>query len=105
MSDTLRRWKGVYVLVLIAVAWGGSPLRAEPPRLSPAEKERVNQAIEAGYRYLLQKQKPTGTWAADKSHLIGYTALPGLTLLECGVPPEHESIQRAAAAVRQSAPT
>src|SRR5436309_616342 len=105
MSDTSRKWKGVCTLVLVAVAWAASPLRAEPPRLPPALQNRVNQAIDAGARYLLRTQKPVGTWASSKTHLVGYTALPALTLLECGVSPQEESIQRAAAVVRQSALT
>src|SRR3954454_23449969 len=103
MSRTLRR--GSVVCVLVALAWAGSALAAAPPRLSRTEQERVNRAIDAGASYLHKAQKPTGTWAPDKGHLVGHTALAALTLLECGASWEEESIQRAAAVVRESALT
>src|SRR5438067_1110163 len=105
MSDTSRKWKGAGALVLVALAWTAVPLRAEPPRLTREEQGRVNQAVDAGARYLLTKQQANGTWAPDMGHRVGYTALTGLTLLEVGVSPVDESLLRAAAFVRQSAAT
>ncbi|HVS39399.1 MAG TPA: hypothetical protein VMS17_27830 [Gemmataceae bacterium] len=74
----------------------------EPPWL-PADKQgKVNAAIKRGVDYLKKMPSPEGTWSFD--HATGMAALPGLTLLECGVPPEDESIQKAARYVRKSIP-
>src|SRR5262249_42926965 len=44
-----------------------------------------------------------GTWAAkDGGNKVGYAALPGLTLLECGLPASHPVIQAAASHIALS---
>jgi hypothetical protein len=58
----------------------------------------VETAIKNGVAYLWALQQDDGTWPHQD---IGATALAGLTLLECGVPPDHRSVQRAAEAVRR----
>jgi hypothetical protein len=79
---------------------------AEPPPLPAGEQARVNDAIDRGMRYLQKTQGQFGTWAKDdEKHKIGYTALPALTLLECGASKLDPGVQRAAALVRQAAPT
>jgi hypothetical protein len=66
----------------------------------PAEKqESVNRAVERGIEYLQRTQSDGGTWPSN-SHTVGYAALPGLTLLECGLPASHPVVQKAAAFVR-----
>src|SRR5205085_3072814 len=70
---------------------------AEPAPLSPVEQAYITNAIRRGAYYLKLNQGPNGTWAPkDGPHPVGYSALPGLTLLECGVPPGHSVVQRAA---------
>jgi hypothetical protein len=81
-----------------------SSLQAQRVPLNRAEQAAVDRAIDAGTLFLKQTQGRLGTWAADKgSHRVGYAALPGLTLLECGVPPSDPVIQRAARVIRLSA--
>jgi hypothetical protein len=92
-------------LTLGAVALG----RAEPLPLPPADQARVEQAIERGVTFLKKAQGPQGTWVGggDKKHggyPLGYAALPGLTLLECGVAANDPAVRRAAAFVRRHAP-
>jgi hypothetical protein len=83
--------------------------------LPPDEQEAVNHAIDRGVAYLKQTQRKNGTWARPnerganlrhfllKSYQAGYAALPGLTLLECGVPPSDPIVQQAAHFVRSKA--
>jgi hypothetical protein len=88
------------------------PASAQPtrPPLPPEEQAQVNVAIDRGVAFLMASQNPWGTWGVGGEpgpgggHMIGFTALPGLTLLECGVPADHHSVQKAAAIVRASAP-
>ncbi len=74
----------------------GDPLKSQPPPPPPKPPEppwlpedkqgKVNAAIKRGVAYLESQQSPQGTWGFD--HPTGLAALPGLTLLECGVPAE-----------------
>ena len=82
--------------------------------LTAQEEKAVLEAIERGIAYLRRTQRPGGAWnaAADPKGAalrpyreVGYAALPGLTLLECGVPAPDPAIQKAADFVRASAPT
>jgi hypothetical protein len=67
----------------------------------PVEKqEAVNRAIERGVSYLKRKQIDSGSWESH-SHAIGNAALPGLTLMECGVPAGDPAVQKATALVRR----
>src|SRR4051794_28962801 len=87
------------VLSPAARAQGRQPLNAQ-------EQGRVNQAIDRGVQSLLATQGPLGTWAKPdaRTYQVGYAVLPGLTLLECGVPPKDPSVQRVAALVRRTGP-
>jgi hypothetical protein len=94
--------------LLLAEPTPAQPL-ARPPLPLPADEQAlVNVAIDRGVAYLKGAQNPWGTWGTGKEpgaaggHMVGYTALPALTLLECGVQPDHLAIVRAAAAVRAS---
>ncbi len=80
------------------------PARADRLPLPAAEQAEVNRAIDQGVLFLKATQLPGGTWAADGNHPAGLAALPGLTLLECGVPPNDPAVRRAAAYVRASVP-
>jgi hypothetical protein len=80
-------------------------------QLPAQEQEDVNHAIDRGVAYLKKAQHKNGTWADPlgnwpgaqlhgHAYAIGTTALPGLTLLECGVPASDPVVQRAAQCVR-----
>jgi hypothetical protein len=89
---------------------GRAPGQQTRPPLPAEEQDKVNLAIDRGVAYLLAAQNPLGSWGTAKEpgsgggHLIGYTALPALTLLECGVPADNSAVQRAALIVRAAAP-
>jgi hypothetical protein len=85
------RWLGAAVtascfLVLLA------PLRG-------ADEAHIKRAIDKGAAYLKSNQQGDGRWKHDE---IGATALVALTLLECGVPANDPSIQKAATLVREA---
>ncbi|MCI0682405.1 MAG: hypothetical protein L0Y71_09890 [Gemmataceae bacterium] len=75
----------------------------EKPRLPIFLAAAIPDAIERGKNFLLSSQQSTGTWS-EGGHRVGYAALPALALLECGVPPNHISIQAAANFVRSQVP-
>ena len=82
------------------------PATPAPPAQSvlPAEEqEKVNKAIGHGVDWLKENQRDDGSWA--KTHAVGLAALPGLTLLECGVPTDDSHVRKAAQYVRDEAPT
>jgi hypothetical protein len=68
--------------------------------LTPAEQALVNAAIDRGVVFLVNTQLPGGSWSNTGKHQVGYAALAGLALLECGVPPNSPVIQKAAFVVR-----
>ncbi len=88
------------------------PVKAveQPGGLSPKEQERVNAAIDRGCTLLRRTQQPDGSWTSTEEavpnrvagtmHALGYTALAGLALLECWVPPSDPAITKAADFVR-----
>jgi hypothetical protein len=69
--------------------------------LSPEEQRLVDDAIVNGVWYLEDHQAPGGTWGNPP---VGCAALPGLTLLECGVPGSDPVVQKVAHFVREQAP-
>jgi hypothetical protein len=88
------------------------PLPAPSPSqgnwLPAAEQANVNKAINAGVAWLKESQVADGSWVGPggaRFHHVGMTALPALTLLECGCPAKDEHIQKAARLVREAAPT
>jgi hypothetical protein len=74
----------------------------KPPPLPDYLQAAIPDAINRGTRYLQSTQTATGTWATEKVHVVGYAALPALTLLECGVPANDPGVQAAANFVRAS---
>ncbi len=102
---TISRLLPSVALLLAAFALSAAvPARAEPLPLPAADQARVDQAIERGVAFLKKAQGPQGTWADSRGRPLGYAALPGLTLLECGVPADDPAIRRTAAFVRRQAP-
>lgn len=97
--------KLAFLSFILGICFAGrAPVAAKPLPLPEDMQKRVDQAIDAGVNFLKATQGPFGTWAAKKSHMSGYAALPGLTLLECGVPAIDVGVLRAAHFVRLSAP-
>jgi hypothetical protein len=68
--------------------------------LPEAEQRKVNDAIDRGVVFV-KKQLEDGARAMHPGHDVGYVALPGLTLLECGVPGNDPVIRKAADLVRK----
>ena len=95
-----RTWAVLSCLLFLSVG----PARADRLPLPAAEQAEVNRAIDQGVVFLKATQLPSGSWAADGNHQAGLAALPGLTLLECGVPADDSHVRRAAAYVRASVP-
>jgi hypothetical protein len=71
-------------------------------QLSDELQHKVQQAIDKGVHYLRRSQAKEGHWSGD--YVVARTALAALTLLENGVSPEDEAIQRAAGWLRQRLP-
>src|SRR5262249_19646237 len=101
MRERFAAWFfGLAMLVL-----GGESVRAGALPLNKEEQARVNRAIDEGAAYLKRAQGTHGSWAGPKeNYQIGYAALPGLTLLECGVPASDQAVRRVAVVVRRAAP-
>jgi hypothetical protein len=99
---------GLIVFAAVLLARGQS-VQAQRLPLPPDEQEAVNRAIDRGVDYLKNMQLKNGTWAAPRGpqpggpHPVGYAVLPGLTLLECGVPASDPVIQRTAHFLRSHA--
>jgi hypothetical protein len=88
------------VMVLLGAVFSA---RADRLPLPDELQVRVNKAIDDGVKYLRFTQTPRGTWTKEKEkHVVGYAALPGLTLLECGLPASDRGVQVAAYFVRQN---
>ena len=73
-----------------------------PVKQLSEEQKRVNAAIDRGVEFLKKSQTNMGIWgpARGDGHTVGHIALPGLALLECGVPGSDPVIQKAVAQVR-----
>lgn len=87
-----------------ALATPAKPRPSAAAWLPPAEQEKVNKAIERGVNYLRSQQLDSGTWPGFGFgfHHVGLAALPGLTLLECGVSANDPLVKKAARHVRES---
>jgi hypothetical protein len=89
-------WKpGVILAILLVSLHPWASARSQPLPLPADVQLKVDKAIDAGVAYL-----KGGMWPTDKNHVLGYVALPALTLLECGVPANNPGVQNAAAFVR-----
>jgi hypothetical protein len=72
-----------------------------PPK---EQQAKINEAVNRAVRYLKSKQLDSGTWPTTIGWPVGHAALPGLTLLECGVPANDPNVQKAANFVRDNSP-
>jgi hypothetical protein len=81
------------------------PLEKEPVKawLPPEEQKKVDEAIERGVLWLKKSQLPSGSWSPSQN-VVGLAALPGLTLLECGVPADDPCVRKAVENVRNGIP-
>jgi hypothetical protein len=96
----------------------GDPTPETPPVAPPApgairlaDQRATDNAIANGVWYLKDHQLPTGAWGEEITPNrnwgripgvgVALTALPALTLLECGVPGDDPGVRKAAAFVRQ----
>src|SRR5262249_34699729 len=105
MSNEKTHRNACVLVVLLFGSAFAAPSRADRPPLPDGDQMPLNQAIDAGPTCLLVMQGPRGTWRTPTGqHVVGYAALPGLTLLECGVPADAPAVQRAARFVRLAAP-
>ncbi len=77
------------LLPVLAIALLGLPVRAEPQAPDPLEK-RSGAAIDKGVAYLLEEQKPDGSWSGQD----GNTALALLALHRSGLRPGHKRFDR-----------
>jgi hypothetical protein len=71
--------------------------------LTKENQTKVNMAIDKGVAYLLKKPAANGCFGEGTNYEVGYTALAGLTLLECGKTAADPAVEKAAAYVRKEA--
>ncbi len=101
-----RRLLAPIVLGLLLAATLGGRAEGQPPPMTEQDKTMINVAIDRGVVYLQRSQNPSGSWGAGTNvgsgggYAIGYTALCGLALVECGVPTTDPGLQRALRVVR-----
>jgi hypothetical protein len=81
--------------------------------LNREEQKKIDNAIERGVAYLRRIQFVTGHFGDGRPFpmggelepwAVGYTALPALALLECGIPALDPAVKNAERFVRQNAP-
>ena len=76
------------------------------PRGPTSRAEQVARAIDRGVAYLKRQQNADGTWPDQPAYTGGVTALCTLALLNAGVPPDDEAMQKALAlSARAASPT
>jgi hypothetical protein len=85
------------------------PVRRPTVVVQPAEQRKIDNAIARGVWWLKDHALPEGTWltsglpANGAAVSVGFASLPGLTLLECGVPGSDPVVRKAAEYVRRQA--
>ena len=98
-----RRYLATTILLVACSISPPASLRAqelERPPLPDYLQVAISESLERGKNYLMRSQQPTGTWTKGGNG-VGYAALPGLTLLELGVPAKDRNVQAAADYVRR----
>jgi hypothetical protein len=104
MTLSFCRTFGLFALVACVLA-GATPALAQVAPQA-ADQATINSAVARGVQFLRNSQNPSGGWGkgskagSDGGWAVGYAALAGITLIECGVPPADPSIQAAARGVR-----
>src|SRR5439155_7543220 len=94
---------------ILFIALGAVYLLSWPTPAAEKRNPKIQQAIDRGVAFLRSQQDQNGIWpygaaaSPGASGNVGATALVGLTLLECGVPPDAPAVQQAAKYVRKNA--
>jgi HEAT repeat protein len=72
------------------------------PGIAPAAgDEDIRKAVERGVESLRTRQENDGSWSfGNAGHTVGTSALVGLAMLECDVPPSDQAVQAAGRVVR-----
>ncbi len=101
----VRRRKLACVIGLFASIW----MSMASQRLAAADDlkpEAVLKSIEKGKRYLLNSQRPDGTWPCifNDSYPTGATSLATLALLNIGMTPQDQAIKKALEYLRSQRP-
>src|SRR6185436_3968669 len=90
--------KAILVALALAMALVPESLRAD---ITP---EQARESIERGIAYLQRQQNPNGTWPDHPAYSGGITALCTLALLNAGIEPQQEGMQRALKQLRGLSP-
>jgi hypothetical protein len=91
------------------------PPKANKKSAAPIQKRLIDDAIARGVEFIRAEQAKDGSWIGfgrlpkvalkqnlfGAPHQLGFTALAGLTLLECGVPADDPQVVKAASFVRK----
>lgn len=97
----MRRFAGKFhtliVSLVAAIVVQGAPAQ-------DLEPSKVRESIERGVEYLLRSQNDDGSWSDFPTVHGGVTALVTLALLNSGVDPQDEAIQRALRNLREIRP-
>src|SRR5437899_8049193 len=94
---------------ILLIALGALYVSSRPAPAAEKRNPKIQQAIDRGVAFLRSQQDQNGIWpygataSPGASGNVGATALVGLTLLECGVPPDDPAVQQAAKYVRKNA--
>ena len=85
----------------------GQPAEKQPAKageLPPLNQAIVDEAISRGAEYLKATQNADGSWG-EGGHMVGFTALSGIALIESGTRLSDTSVLRAATFLRTKAGT
>ena len=93
--------KTILVALLIAL---GTQLAVVPSLRAEIQPEQVRSAIEKAITFLKEQQNADGTWSERGAYEGGVTALCTLALLNAGVEPEDECVQKALHFLRKLPP-
>ena len=86
--------------ILAKVVNGGGGWAFGMGRWEGVPSQAVNEAIDRGVKFLIDRQYADGSWGVHPEYGAGHTAYTVYTLLKCGVPPAHPAVQRAMSFVR-----
>lgn len=102
-AKIVGRSAGKWAAVAFGVFFLAARVWADRLPLPAEEETAIKRAIDSGVRNLKKAQPLSGSWSpADDPHAAAYAALPGLALLECGVPKNDPVLLKAEAFVRKS---
>jgi hypothetical protein len=96
-----------FLLALLLVPVVAASGFSQEPDRDDERRERVLNAINRGQRALISSQNRNGSWTptAFVQYEVGLTGLATLALLNSGLEPEHDAVQKALEYLRRSSPT